>query len=127
MLYDADSQPVDLRRMQELSDGDREFEHEVLEAYLQDCEERLARLATAVPQGDLSSVRRDAHTIKGASGNVGTTRLQDIARDLEHLYEHWDGERAAQLLAALRAEFSKVKAFLGYYLEHGAAPASGEA
>ena len=107
---------VDFTRIQETSDGDTEFERELLGVFIEDCEERLQRLEAAIAAGRLDEIKREAHTIKGAAANVGTTRLHEIATRLEALGDGSTPE--AQVLADQMAEeFAYVKAAIGEYLE----------
>lgn len=106
---------VDFSRIKETSDGDTEFERELFGVFIEDCEERLQRLEEALAGGRLSEIHREAHTIKGAAANVGTTRLQDIAMRLEALADGASAEGQA-LLRQLSEEFALVKVAILAYL-----------
>ncbi len=76
--------------------------------YLEDMPGYLDQIDAALADGDAESVRRAAHSIKGASGNLGATRLAAQAGDVE--------ERAArddlvlgEALGRLRAEYALVR------------------
>lgn len=112
----TDDPPVDLRRIQNIAEGDRAFEKEVLDAYLGDCAKRIARLRESIPAKDSTTARRDAHTIKGASMNIGTTRLHECARELEKTDPAQDQSEAMKQLEAVEAEFAAVEAYLQQYL-----------
>ena len=107
---------VDFTRIQETSDGDTEFERELLGVFIEDCEDRLQRLVAAIAAGRRDEIKREAHTIKGASANVGTTQLQEIATQLEALSDGSTPEGQA-LTEQLADEFVRVKAAIGEYLE----------
>ena len=106
---------VDFSRIKETSDGDTDFEKELFGVFLEDCEERIERLNEALAAGRLSDIQREAHTIKGAAANVGTTHLQEIAMHLEALADAAspDGKTLASQLAE---EFSRVKSAVLDYL-----------
>lgn len=106
---------VDFSRIKETSDGDTDFERELFGVFIEDCEERLQRLEEALAAGRLSEIRREAHTIKGAAANVGTTRLQDIAMHLEALADGASAEGQA-LARQLTDEFALVKVAILAYL-----------
>lgn len=53
--------------------------------------------------GDPAQARQIAHALKGAAGNVGATRLADLARGLEETLDK--GGRPAALLGALEPAF----------------------
>jgi HPt (histidine-containing phosphotransfer) domain-containing protein len=111
----ADGQAaVDFSRIRETSDGDTDFEKELFGVFLEDCEDRLRRLNEAMAAGRLSEIQREAHTIKGAAANVGTTHLQEIAMHLEGMTDGASPESKA-LVNALEQEFARVKeAVLAY-------------
>jgi len=106
----------DPARVKETSDGDVAFERELFEAYIADCEERLARLERSVSAGEAEPTRIEAHSIKGASLNVGTTRLQDLAFTLEKTNAAEAPAAAREALVAVQAEFVRVRAALEAYL-----------
>jgi len=106
---------VDFSRIKETSDGDTDFEKELFGVFLEDCEERLERLNEALTAGRLSEIQREAHTIKGAAANVGTTRLQEIAMHLEALADAAAPE-GKTLASQLADEFARVKSAILDYL-----------
>lgn len=112
----TDSAPMDFSRIQDTSDGDTEFEQELFEAYVEDCADRIARLRAAREAGDLDAFHREAHTVKGASANVGTTRLHRIAHELE-LLEFSDDGAIDEVLGRVDAEFEQVKGAIRAYLD----------
>ena len=75
---------IDFDRLNEVSDGDVEFQQELLEIFIEDVTEKLQGLQQAFQDGDRSGIARYAHTIKGASANLGITSMQAIALKLEH-------------------------------------------
>lgn len=111
--------PLNLVRLHETCQGDRAFEAELLTVFLEDCASRIESLSQSVAAGDEAGIYREAHTIKGASLNVGTTRLHQFAAELEGLRGAFDGDRALALLSGLRAEFTRVEAFTAEYLSRG--------
>lgn len=113
------SEPVDFSRIQETSDGDQEFESELFGVFLEDCEMRLAQLRAALETGDVDRACREAHTIKGAGSNVGTTHLHAIAADLEKLDGGEFAERGGPLLQALETEYGRVATAIRRYLDAG--------
>lgn len=75
--------PIDWDYLATLSGGDREFELELLQTFVEDAQERLAALVKAVNEGNVDQIKRDAHHLKGASGNVGIRTMQAVAAQLE--------------------------------------------
>jgi PAS domain S-box-containing protein len=73
----------------------------------------LAQLHTAWAAGDLKEVRREAHSLKGASGMVGATALQTLAAAIEAAIHHdVEMENVAANIEKLDAGFTALaKAF----------------
>jgi CheY-like chemotaxis protein/HPt (histidine-containing phosphotransfer) domain-containing protein len=81
----------------------------VVEAFLLDIPRQISALKEYMDKGDISSVVRQAHTIKGASANVGGDRLRDMAYGIEQAAHLGDLLVAARSLPALEAEFETLK------------------
>ena len=110
---------MDFGRMQETSDGDKDFEYELFTIYLEDCADRLQKVRDAVQDGNADCLHREAHTIKGSSANVGTTRLHELALALESAdISDADGATSA-LISQLDEEFERVKDAIEAYLNGG--------
>ena len=110
------SKPVDFSRIQETSEGDLEFEDELFTVFLEDCQDRIGRLKAAMEAGEWTDFRREAHTIKGACANIGTTSMQDIALTLEHVEDDKAPELCPALVGEMEAEFSRVSHAIKTYL-----------
>jgi HPt (histidine-containing phosphotransfer) domain-containing protein len=63
--------------------GDDEMVAEILELFQQDSSERLRELSAALSSCDRESIRKQAHTLKGAALQVGATALSVICLELE--------------------------------------------
>lgn len=74
---------IDWDYLATLSGGDREFEQELLQTFVEDAQLRLTSLVAALTSGNLDQVKRDAHHLKGASANVGITAIKNVAAQLE--------------------------------------------
>lgn len=114
---EAAAVPLDLRAIHEASDGDMDFAKELLEVFIEDCRERLGHLAEGVRNADAEIVRREAHTIKGASANVGASGLRELAWAMERTDPVASADSAARLLVELHQESERVKAFIMDYLK----------
>ncbi len=62
--------------------NDRELLFEIWEAFAQDVPDKLSMLDQALRDGDKITAARLAHSLKGASANVGAARLRDLASAL---------------------------------------------
>ncbi|MCT7967546.1 Hpt domain-containing protein [Laspinema sp. D1] len=74
---------VNLERLQEISGGDREFERELLQAFVEDAWVSLNLLKNFLALNDYSAFSSQAHQLKGSSANMGITVIQNIALELD--------------------------------------------
>ncbi|MDJ0838349.1 MAG: Hpt domain-containing protein [Acidobacteriota bacterium] len=77
------SEVVDITRIQETSDGDIEFEIELIEMYLDDARDHIGQIGAHVDNANASGLKQSAHTLKGSSANIGAVGMQKVAFDLE--------------------------------------------
>ena len=82
--------------------GDEDLARVVIEAFLEDIPQQIVALRGYLDNGDVASVERQAHTIKGASANVNGEALRAIALKME-----MDGK--AGNLAAVNASFAEME------------------
>jgi HPt (histidine-containing phosphotransfer) domain-containing protein len=95
-----------------LDDGRGELLAEIVREYLSASEECSSELVRLLGEGDCPAVERTAHTLKGASANVGATGLADVCARLElaaHQAELGDG---AALMEQFGEELARVRAAL---------------
>ncbi len=84
MSHQSDS-PINLEQLHQISEGDLEFEIEVLQVFVEDVLQRLESMREAVLSGDRDQVMAEAHHIKGSSSNVGALQIRDLVVKIEHL------------------------------------------
>ena len=77
----------------------------VIEGFLDDIPKQIAALKEYLETGDTSEATKQAHTIKGASANVGGERLRNVASDIEKSSRNEDLKTAAEHLTELEAQF----------------------
>ncbi len=109
--------PVNVQRLNDITDGDLAFEQELIESFLADTERHVTDLESAVRQEDGEALKLQAHAIKGTSANAGARRLEEIAARLEESAAIKDPERARELLEDLRSEFERVRDYLQDHVE----------
>lgn len=74
---------VDLSRIQETSDGDTEFEDELISMYLDDAATHAKKISGFIERSEVNSLNATARTLKGASANIGAVAVQQVAFELE--------------------------------------------
>lgn len=94
-----------LRRLAEASDPG--LLAQIFSSFMQDGSARLAAIRAAAGAGDLDTLRRTAHALKGASVNVGAVTLARIAEQLEACSDA--GEELDKLLGQLDKEFERTR------------------
>jgi HPt (histidine-containing phosphotransfer) domain-containing protein len=63
--------------------GDEELAEEILGEFIEGLSTELRKLEAAIEKGDGEVIRRIAHTLKGASANVGAVALSNVAQAIE--------------------------------------------
>ena len=89
--------------------GDEELANEILGEFLEDAPRKFIALKEALDKGDTGLVQREAHTLKGASANIGAVALQEMACQIEIAGEARDLVKASSLAAQLDKQFEVLK------------------
>ena len=79
----AASVSIDWKQLHVLSDGNEEFEVELLKIFFVETKTQLQVLSLAIHESDLPTIEHLAHKLKGSSGNVGFLDLYQHASLLE--------------------------------------------
>jgi HPt (histidine-containing phosphotransfer) domain-containing protein len=105
-------EPLDRARLEEVSGGLEGLSEELIQLFLDDAGPRQETIRAAVEQGDADGVRREAHSLKGASSNVGATAMERVSRELEEAGRSGDLSDAGRLAAELGTELGRVRTAL---------------
>ena len=98
--------------MLEQLDGDEESYNEILRIFLEDASVQMEKLKRSIEENDLLLVRQHAHTIKGASANIGANALKEAAFQMELAGKENDPDRARSLLELVEQSFESLKDIL---------------
>jgi signal transduction histidine kinase/DNA-binding response OmpR family regulator len=120
------ARPVEIEQIQEVADGDVEFERDLIETFLSDSEEQIRRLEGALREQDAEEVRGRAHTIKGSSANVGAKVMQELAYQMERIGAGKELAQAPDVYSELKGAFEQAREFLQAHLRSLASPAEEE-
>jgi two-component system sensor histidine kinase/response regulator len=93
--------------------GDREAAAEIAQTFLKDAPRQLAALREALVAGDAPLTRRKAHTLKGASANVGAEALRAAACRAETAAANGDLAMIDSLLPELETQLARLLEMLG--------------
>jgi two-component system sensor histidine kinase/response regulator len=106
---------VDRQALREVTGGDLEFERELAQTFVSCGDQCLAEIIEALKTNDYDTVRKRAHSLKGASANIHARDLSHAASSLENAVSENSipaiGDLVAELgekLAAVNAELSQV-------------------
>ena len=96
-----------------LDDGAGEVLAEIIGEYMARSGKNRSELLETVGSGDPAAIARAAHTLKGASSNVGAASLADVCGEIEACGRHGQTDEAAALLPRFEAEFARAVKALG--------------
>ena len=103
---------IDWQHLHQLSEGNAEFELELLQMFIEDTYSHLELTKAGLAASDFQQLMREAHHIKGTSANVGATSMHLAAERLEQLACNQQLESAASLVLELEKFTMCVQAFL---------------
>ena len=83
----------------------------LLETYIQDSDQRLEALGSAISTANSAEVRELAHSFKGSSANLGAQPLADICLTLETMGREGTLDGADAAYESLKQEYSQVRAY----------------
>lgn len=111
-MSDPAAKILDLTYLAEAADGDVEFIDEILGDYLVEMARLLSELDDLIAKSETQTLVRNAHTIKGASANVGAGRVRATAAQLEVMANKGTLHPGESLVALLHEEIAEVKALV---------------
>jgi HPt (histidine-containing phosphotransfer) domain-containing protein len=97
--------PVDLIRLQDITDGDSEFTQDLIATFIISGQEVLEELGGAMTQDDRPALVRAAHKLKGASANIHAVPLRQLCVALELRATSLSQSELRNLLAQTATEF----------------------
>jgi PAS domain S-box-containing protein len=104
--------PVQLARLNEITEGDPEFAHELATTFIASGVQVLEEIRAAFRAFDRAALTRGAHKLKGASANIHAGPLRDLAQRLETQAAHLDQPSLAELIEELSQQFERAADFL---------------
>jgi CheY-like chemotaxis protein len=104
--------PVVLARLNEITDGDPEFAHELALTFIDSGRQVFEEIRTALRAFDRASLSRGAHKLKGASANIHAETLRDLAWKLESEAQQLDQPSLDALIGDMEQEFERAAQFL---------------
>jgi PAS domain S-box-containing protein len=106
---DQSAEPIDWSYLQQISGGNKNFEQELLQMFVQMSAPRLESLRTAIANQDFEQIEKVAHYIKGSSTSSGIRSLEALTSELEHQGRSQTLHEADRLLANVEDEFRRIQ------------------
>ncbi len=103
---------IDWNQLSQLSDGNQDFEVELIKLFFVETKTLLILLAEAIALQDLRRVEHIAHQLKGSSGNMGFRAMSQIAGQLEQQAQQQNLNLASSLLHELTQRILEIQNFL---------------
>jgi hypothetical protein len=88
---------------------DEPFLSNYVDLFLQDTEMRLQKMAEAMEDQDVTTMRRECHSLKGACLEFGMSRMDRYCDDLRHSVTSGSLDDVSGILSLLRREFERVR------------------
>jgi HPt (histidine-containing phosphotransfer) domain-containing protein len=104
IVMTRDAVVLDRLRLRDLTDGDAEFERELLEAFVASARILMAQLRAGLLARDAAVVAKEAHALKGVSLNVGANSLAKFAAEIDMAARAGQVEPIDLALEQLRTE-----------------------
>jgi len=104
--------PVDLAKLNEITDGDAEFTYELASTFISSGYQVINEITAALAAFDRVALARAAHKLKGASANIHAESVRESSHALEAQAESLDQPRLQELIERLHQAFTVTVKFL---------------
>jgi HPt (histidine-containing phosphotransfer) domain-containing protein len=103
---------IDWNQLTQLSEGNREFEKELIKLFFVETKTLLTLLADAIALQDIRQVEYIGHQLKGSSGNMGFRAMSQVAGQLEQQARQQNLSLASSLLQELTQWVLEIQNFI---------------
>ncbi|MFP4522804.1 MAG: Hpt domain-containing protein [Fibrobacterota bacterium] len=97
------------KRIIELTGSDSELISELTTMYVEDNSRRIERIKTQLASGKITEASREAHSLKGASLNLGAPAMAKAAKKLEDCLLEAGKNDSDLILVEISDIFNKIK------------------
>ena len=109
------TEPIDMKEIMEILDGDKELLIECFDELLNSMPQTLAEIQSAIEQGNASNLDESAHKLKGSLKYIAAETAADVAYQLETLGKEENLSQADNIFPTLCEECEKIKDFVKRY------------
>jgi two-component system, sensor histidine kinase and response regulator len=99
---------IDWQQALESLDGNRQLLGELIDIFREECPKLRAEIASAIATGDVTGLRRSAHTLKGALSHLAAGPARQLAQQVEDLAHSQNLQAASSLWPQLQAELDQL-------------------
>jgi HPt (histidine-containing phosphotransfer) domain-containing protein len=103
---------MDIRQLAVKLDLDEDEFIQLMELFFETSLSDLNKMKTGLVQGDVEKVAEAAHSIKGASGNLGFHEIHEMAKGVEMKAKERRLEGLADVVASIKAKFDQISGIL---------------
>ena len=103
--------PVEMDRLNDLTDGNLNSLRELVELYIRQTTQQFGQIEAAIAADKPDDVRRVTHSCAGASATLGMVRLVPLLRDLEKQGHAGSLANAAPVFTTAKQEFRLIQEF----------------
>ncbi|HEY2826029.1 MAG TPA: response regulator, partial [Pirellulales bacterium] len=103
---------VDWRQALETLDGNRQLLNELIEIFREECPKLRGEIEVSIATGDLPTLRRAAHTLKGALAHLAAGRARAVAERMEDRAREQNLRAASEIWPRLQAELDELRPLL---------------
>ncbi len=100
--------PMDWSQALEEFMGQKELLFEIITAFLSQADGQVGRLKEALSDGDVETVRKQAHALKGGAANLTAWKMSTAASDLEEIAKAGVLDGGEEILDALVSELDRL-------------------
>ena len=93
---------IDMKRAMDAVGGDKELLNELLNMFYEDSKAKVKEIEEAIKNKDYERLRELAHSVKGASANIGLTDIYEICLELENMAKKKDLSGSDKLYSKLK-------------------------
>jgi CheY-like chemotaxis protein/HPt (histidine-containing phosphotransfer) domain-containing protein len=100
--------PIDVEAYVERMGGNREIAETIIMGFIELLPGQLRNIEAALENGDIKTVDREAHSLKGGASNVFANDLMLAAKELEMHAKSGSLDKARELLERIRREYERL-------------------
>jgi len=111
-VLESSSPPMDKPKALKEFDNDESFLNELVAEFLNDIEQQLEIIRSAIAAQDFETLRKQGHAIKGGAANLRAMKLSEAASSLEKAGKEQKPDHLEDLLNRLVSEYESLCRFV---------------